>query len=225
MKTPVPVFPGIKKPSLDFSEVRDGRRASLFYYDVDLSVASSISAATALQINLSGNSIYIDNDQGNVGTATLHFQDTNLGASSAPVLVGPGFIAKVPFTQLLVENTAQPGKRLRIFYGTDVDFVPGTNYAVANTSTVGASPANTQITVTNVSQQFLAANSSRQFLLIQNNDAAGDIFVRFGAASTLATGVKIAAGVTTLFDAVVPRNAVHIIGSIASNANCVIVEG
>lgn len=90
--------------------------------------------------------------------------------------------------------------------------------------TNGGNPAtNTAITVTNASQQFLAANLSRKYLFIQNNDALGNIYITFGVAATLLNGIKIGPGAS--YEAgYAPSNSVNIIGSIASNANIVIVE-
>lgn len=125
----------LKRPSTDFAAVRDGRQSMPLYIDVDLTTARSISGNNPLVLNISGNSFYSDQ---NIlqGIATVHFQDTNLGNSSAPITVNPGFIAKVQYTQLLIENAAQPGYRLRLFYGVDVDFQPGTGGLVQVGGTV-----------------------------------------------------------------------------------------
>ena len=123
-------------PSTDFEKVRDGRGSMPLWLDVDLTNARTIAGGSALVLNIAGNSFYIDQDTTNVGTATVHFQDTNLGASSAPLFVSAGFIANVPFTQILIENTAQAGKRLRIFYGVDIDFQAGINASIAISGTV-----------------------------------------------------------------------------------------
>lgn len=120
----------LKKPSVDFASVRDGRSSLPLYIDVDLSTARSIQAGTALSINISGNSFYIDADTENTGNAIVHFQDTNFSRSTAPFFVSPGFIANIPFTQILIENAAQ-AKRLRIFYGVDCDFQAGVNASIA----------------------------------------------------------------------------------------------
>lgn len=96
---------------------------------------------------------------------------------------------------------------------------------VAITNTAGAF-ANVNATVTNASAQLVAAKANRRYLLIQNNDATGDIYVRFdGAAATLATGVKIKAGGAYEAQGYVPTGAITAIGSIASNVNIVTVEG
>lgn len=81
-------------------------------------------------------------------------------------------------------------------------------------------------TVTNASGQLLAANASREYLLIQNNDATGWITVTFGAAAAvLGAGVRIAAGGFWEWDSVAPVDAVQAIGSAASNPNIVVLEG
>lgn len=87
-----------------------------------------------------------------------------------------------------------------------------------------ASPAtNAQITVTNASQSFLAANTARKYLLIQNKDSTGKIYVSFGSAATVANGVEIPAG-GNYEPNYAMSSEIFIIGDIASNANVVIVS-
>ena len=222
-----PSFPGIEKPSIDFQPVRDQRRSMLLYYDLDLTNARSYAAGTHELLPVAGNSFYVDQNLTISGEATAHFQDS-VNAGSAPVFVNPGFIARVPFTQIIFENDAQPGKILRFFYGVDVDFIPGVNANIVLNSTVPPrfTAANTQKTVTNASAQLVAANTSRNYLLVQNKDLAGDVYVTFGSgAATTAAGVKIAAGGSFELNSNVITSEVRAIGSIASNANVVVVEG
>jgi hypothetical protein len=133
---PRPIFPGVPPASLDFQAVKDDRRTRPFYYDVDLSVARSIAANTALALNIAGNFFYSDPvvDAAGVqigGTAVVHFQDQSLSAQGTPFTVVPQFIARIPFTQVLIENPAQAaGTKLRIIYGVDLDFAPGRTGAV-----------------------------------------------------------------------------------------------
>lgn len=131
--------PLLNKPSSDFNSVRDGRTSLPLYIDVDLTTARSIGANNQLVIEIAANSFYADADTTNGGNATVHFQDTNLGSSSAPFFVSPGFIANVGFTKLLIENTAQAGKRLRIFYGVDIDFQAGVNSSISISGAVTVS--------------------------------------------------------------------------------------
>lgn len=97
--------------------------------------------------------------------------------------------------------------------------------AIAATVSARATFTNTQKIVTNASATLLAANASRNYLMIQNNDPTGVIFVAFGVAATLAAGVRIAAGGYWEWDSAAPINSVQAIGSIASNANIVVLEG
>lgn len=99
------------------------------------------------------------------------------------------------------------------------------NGDVAITNVNGAF-AHTAETVTSTSASIVAANANRRYLLIQNNDAAGDIYVRVdGTAATIGTGIKIAAGDSWEIQGFAPTGEVTAIGSIASNANVVAVEG
>lgn len=226
MKPENVTFPGFDKPSIDFGPVRDLRRATLFYYDIDLSTARAMSDNTALVLPLAGNSFYVDQSP-TTGAATIHFQDTNLNSSAAPVYVLPGFIAKVPFTQIMVENAAQAGKRLRIFYGVDVDFVGGMNATISISSVVPVLGEflNTQKTVTNASNILSAADADRKYFLVQNNHATGNIFVQFGAAAAVASGVKIPPGSSYELNANMTSGAIYAVGDIASNAAVITVEG
>jgi hypothetical protein len=86
--------------------------------------------------------------------------------------------------------------------------------------------ANVQKTVTNVTGQLLAANTARQYMLIQNKDTAGNLYVSFGAgAATVANGVRIIPGGAFELVGVCSTQAIQAIGDIASNANVVTVEG
>jgi len=162
-----------------------------------------------------------------VGNGTVHFQDTNLQQSSAPIYVGPGFIAKVPFTQLLIENkTAQAGKKLRIVYGTDVDFTAGVNATIAVTdqSPIRFSGTSQQTTVLTTASTLVAANAVRKVFMIQNNGPT-DIYVSFGATATLINSFKVAAGGGSLtMDNAVATSAVSVIGVTATNASVVWME-
>lgn len=118
-------FPGVRKPLSNFEAVKTDLQTQLLVYEVDLSSSRSLAANTAEELRFAGNALYIDKAS-DVGNATIIFQDDSR-LKPARVYVEPGFIARVPWTRVLIENTAQPGKVLRIFYGVDIDFVPGTS--------------------------------------------------------------------------------------------------
>lgn len=123
-------------PSTDFRSVRDGRNSQVYYYDVALDTARSAAAGTGLVLPISGNAFYCDANPGD-GNAYVHFQDTNFDRSPAPLYVSPGVIFNIPFTQVLIENSAQPGKKIRIAYGIDIDFQPGSVAQIAVTNAGG----------------------------------------------------------------------------------------
>lgn len=105
------------------------------------------------------------------------------------------------------------------------DRTVGSVYVLNQPATAGAF-VNASATVTSSSATLIAANANRRYLLIQNNDASGDIYVRLdGSAATTSTGIKIAAGGSYECQGYAPTGAVTAIGSIASNANIVTVEG
>lgn len=96
---------------------------------------------------------------------------------------------------------------------------------VALSNTCGAF-TQAQEAVTTASAQLLAANAARRYLLIQNKDATGNIWVTLdGAAATTVKGVKVAPGGSYELQGYVPNGAINAIGDIASNTNVVAVEG
>lgn len=97
------------------------------------------------------------------------------------------------------------------------------NVAITN---VNGAFTNAAATVTSTSAQLKAANTARRYLLIQNNDATGIVYVRLDGGTASATnGIKIPAGGSYEITNYVPNGAITAIGSIASNANVVVVEG
>ncbi len=96
----------------------------------------------------------------------------------------------------------------------------------SNKAPQSASFLNTAKTVTNASAQLVGANAARQYLMIQNKDASGTIYVTFGgAAATVANGVRIGPGGNFELGDVIPTGAVNAIGDLANNANVVVLEG
>ena len=129
---------GLIAPSTDFRSVRDGRNSQIFYVDVALDTARSASGLTALELPISGNCFYID-ARPTDGNAIVHFQDTNFDRGAVPLYVSPGSIFNIPFTRVLIENSAQAGKKIRIAYGVDIDFQPGSVAQLAVTNAGGYS--------------------------------------------------------------------------------------
>lgn len=95
---------------------------------------------------------------------------------------------------------------------------------VQNKAPQSAAFDNQNKSVTLASTTLLAANPARQFLLIQNQAAAGTIWVAFGKAATTTAGVRIVAGGLLLLDAVCTTQDVRVIGDVA-HSSVVTVEG
>ena len=74
------------------------------------------------------------------------------------------------------------------------------------------------------SAQLLAANPNRQYLLIQNNDPANEIYIAFGKAATTTAGVRIIPGGNFMLDCCVPTQEIRAIATVA-NTKIVTVEG
>lgn len=84
----------------------------------------------------------------------------------------------------------------------------------------------TKQNVTNVSGALLAANSARQYLLVQNQDATGNVFLKFAAAATAdAASIKIPPGGNYEMNGVIATQALNAIGDVAANGNVLTVEG
>lgn len=133
-------FPGLTPPSTDFEAVLDGMRSPLLMVDIDLSTARTFAANTALQLKITGNSFYIDQapDVGNAYVIFEGVQDDTGPKIRPAIYVQPGYVARVPFANVRIVNSAQAGKVLRIIYGVDVDFVPSLNGQIAISGTVNA---------------------------------------------------------------------------------------
>lgn len=94
-----------------------------------------------------------------------------------------------------------------------------------NKQPITSGMVNAAKTVTSASAQILAAKADRQYLLVQNKDTAGNLYLAFGTAATLANGVLIGPGGSFEMPGTQSNQAVFAIGDIASNANITTVEG
>lgn len=125
----------------------------------------------------------------------------------------------------IISPTAQT---IRFAYGTGE---AGTRRSAASISgavilgNVNGTFTQNQATVASLSGQIFAPNSARRYLLVQNNDATGIVYVNLsGADATLGNGVKIGPGESLEIQGYAPTGGITAIGSIASNANVVAVE-
>lgn len=162
-----------------------------------------------------------------VGPVDITFYRNGAEVSEAEN-IGEGFAEKfrnAGFDRVRITSATTQAIQFVIRLGADVFYdKPPTG----NVTITGQNGAFTQAqkTVTNASGSMLAANANRKYLLIQNNDATGILYVTLdGTAATTAKGIKIAAGGTLELINYCPSGQVFAIGSIASNANVVAVEG
>lgn len=80
--------------------------------------------------------------------------------------------------------------------------------------------------VTSASTLLRNAKSNRRYLLLQNKDSVGNIWVRVeGVSVSQATGIFLGPGDSLEFASICPSGAIFAIGDIASNPNLLVVEG
>jgi hypothetical protein len=198
-------FQGILKPSTDMQATRDGRRTTLLDYFVDLSVAHTFAAGTAILLDVQGNTFHSDplfDLAGNAqsGVARIHFQDENFNPVGTYVTALPSALYKVPFTRLAVENFAQPGKFLHLVYGVDVDLVPGASQQVQATilntvAVAGSLGALAQLAVGGVNAlQFTERGYSYASSVANGAPNAANTPISLVAAGTNVNGVIVWSG-------------------------------
>lgn len=142
--------------------------------------------------------------------------------------VGEGYAEKFrvgTFDRVQIESATTQAIQFVIRLGQDVAYDKSPTGTVVLSGEQGAF-TQAQKTVTNASGQLLAANAKRRYLLIQNNDAAGFVYLTLdGGAATTAKGIKIEPGGSFECAGFCPSGAIFAIGSIANNPNVIAVEG
>lgn len=141
--------------------------------------------------------------------------------------VGDGFDNQ-PFTYVeLLDKSGAPNSVT--FVVADAEFLTSPTSQVivtGNSPSQDPSFVNTPRTVTSASTTMLAANTARKYLLVQNKDASGTIWLTWGgAAATQANGFRLGPGAVWEWDFNVPTGELRAIGDLASNANVLTVEG
>lgn len=141
------------------------------------------------------------------------------------LIAGQG-LENTPFRFLTIVNRTAASNTVRLFVG-DENFIDGVSGTIAITATVAARTAfvQTAATVTNVAANAVAASTTRNYILIQNRDLTGNVFVNFATTATVATGIKIPPGGFYESGTVCPTGAASCIGDIASNTNVLVVTG
>lgn len=145
--------------------------------------------------------------------------------------VGAGYAERwrdEEFDAVTIYSASAQDVQFVIRRGNEVFFDAPPTGAVNVTSMVPprSGPTQAAATVTNASASLVAAKANRSYLLIQNKDAAGNIWLNLaGAAATQANGVKIPPGGSLELNCNMLTAQIFAIGDIASNANIVVVEG
>jgi hypothetical protein len=142
------------------------------------------------------------------------------------IIAGQG-LENTPFSYLMITNKSGADNTLSIIIG-DENFVDGMSGNVAiskGCQAISNAFVNAAATVTTSSSQIIAVNLVRQYLLIQNKDASGNIYISFGTAATVAAGIKIPPGGAFELPGTVSSQAIFAIGDLANNANIVTLEG
>lgn len=131
---------------------------------------------------------------------------------------------KEPFTNFTLKSTiAQTVKMIVTGWEAGSRRQSG---AVAVTNVNGAF-SHDQVNVTNAAGgvSLRAANADRRYLLIQNRDAVGNLYVRLdGAVPTAANGIKVEPGGSLELASFVPTGEVRAIADVAA-ASAIVVEG
>lgn len=95
---------------------------------------------------------------------------------------------------------------------------------VSNFPDNGANAVQSLKTVTNASAQLLPANPNRKYLLIQNKDLAGIIYLNVSGAATIANGLPLKPNDVYTFEGFQLYNEFRAIGDIANNPNILVIE-
>jgi len=178
----------------------------------------SMTAGGSFQLPVSGQYFRILTTLGNVAVIGDTF------GKLGPINRGQG-MKETPYNRLTIVDVSGSANAGTILV-SDADFIDQTLYGSITLEGQHGAFAQTQATVTNASGQLLASNTDRRYLLIQNNDTSGDIFVTLdGSAATVAHGIKIEIGASLEISQYLPTGQINAIGSVASNANIVVVEG
>lgn len=142
--------------------------------------------------------------------------------------VGEGYAEKFrvgSFDRVQIESATTQAIEFVIRLGQEVAYDKAPTGTVVLTGEQGAF-TQAQKAVTNASGQLLAAKATRRYLLVQNNDATGVIYLTVdGGAATTGKGIKIEPGGSYECAGFAPSGAIFAIGSVANNPNVVTVEG
>lgn len=143
------------------------------------------------------------------------------------ITAGQGFEG-IPYNSIEITDASGASNVIRYMVASD-GFIDGLTGSMQITQTVpvqSSSFANTAKTVTNATGSLVVSNTARKYLLIQNKDTSGSIYINFGAgAATAGNGILIGPGGAYELNANMSTQAIQAIGTIVSNNNILVVEG
>lgn len=187
-----------------------------------MSITFTLAAGETKEFNEVGDFLRVMSASGALDVE--YYRAGRIVADADDVVAGYAEKFSEPFDRFTVGSVGGDTVHVMTRSGSEVffDATPAVNISL---KAVNGAFENTQKTVTNASGQLLAGNALRRTLIVQNNDAAGIIYVTMdGSAATAANGVKLTPGSLILLDVFCPVGAINAIGDIASNANVVVVE-
>lgn len=138
-----------------------------------------------------------------------------------------------PIKEVYLDWAAQAGKTIEIWYGYGAQIIPPNQdiaslQSIINDVSILARTAYVpqKVTVGSVTGAVLAANAARKYLLIQNPNAAGNVFLRTDGAAAVAdaTAFKLAPG-QTWEPPVAPNNAITGITDTGGNLDIHVIQG
>lgn len=135
---------------------------------------------------------------------------------------GQGYNVRDGFAQLTLTNDGA-GAIAGFVQVADDDFIDN-RIAGEVALNIRTTYAQTAPAVGLVSSVLLAANTSRKYVLVQNNHATATIYLGFGIAATVAGGLKVGPGGFYESGLAVHSGAINVIGD-AANTAVVVVEG
>lgn len=175
------------------------------------------------QIDYMGESDFFRLLQANYSLTVIYYANGKEVAKAEGVTGGYSEKFNAEFDKITIISSAAQSVQFVTRLGNIVTYDQPPNGLVTVTNINGAF-TNSNATVTNASAQLVAANAARRYLLIQNKDAAGNVYVTCdGTAATAANGIKIAPWASLELQGFVPTGAIMALGDIASNANIAVM--
>lgn len=183
-------------------------------------ISAAFAAGETKTFNVSGE--YFELTDANASGVTVLLTDRNGAVVTSIRNSGPGIYVK-PGRYEIVQITSVAAQTIGWIVADGDAGTRRLSGVVSIADSINCSAV--QATVTNASAQVLAANTARRYLLIQNKDPVGRLWLQFGAAANQAAGVLIVPGGNFEMVGKVSGQQIQLIGDLASNSKVTVVEG